>query len=150
MVRVARPQDAAVVAALLHDFNVEFAAPSPGVALLSARLETLLRGPVTLALLADEPAIGVALITLRPNVWHPGPVALLDELYVRPNVRGRGLGTALIGRAMAVLRDRGAQLLEVNVDESDESARRFYERHGFTNLNRPDDDERMLYYERTI
>src|SRR3954454_519113 len=99
VVRLARPQDAPSVAALLHDFNVEFSTPTPGVAVLAARLETLLGGRATLALLAGDPAIGLALITLRENVWYDGPVALVDELYVRPDARARGTGTALMERA---------------------------------------------------
>src|SRR3954452_4244500 len=98
MVRLAEPRDAAVAAALLHDFNVEFDTPTPGVEVLSGRLERLLRGRDTMARRAGEPATGVALLTLRANVWSDGPVALLDELYVRPDRRGRGVGTALLKR----------------------------------------------------
>jgi GNAT superfamily N-acetyltransferase len=149
VVRPAEPQDAATVATLLHDFNLEFSTPTPGVAVLAARLETLLAGRATLALLVGEPAIGLALVTLRDNVWYDGPVALVDELYVRPDARGRGTGTALMERAFNELRERGARLLEVNVDEGDTGARRFYERHGFANTP-PGVDERMLYYEREL
>jgi len=149
MVRLAESRDAAVVAALLHDFNTEFDTPTPGVEMLARRLETLLRGSETIALLAGEPATGVALVTLRPNVWFAGPVALLDELYVRPELRGRGTGTALLERACAVVRERGAQLFEVNVDEPDTGARRLYERHGFVN-EPPGESGRMLYYEREL
>jgi len=42
-----------------------------------------------IALLAGEPPVAVALLTLRPNVWYEGQVALLDELYVAP-VPGAG------------------------------------------------------------
>jgi GNAT superfamily N-acetyltransferase len=148
-VRVAGPEDAEVVAALLHDFNTEFDTPSPGAAVLAPRLRTLLAEATTIALLAGEPATGVALITLRANVWYEGPVALLDELYVRPDFRGRGIGTALLARAFALLRERGTGLFEVNVDEDDSGARRFYERHGFSNTP-PGQSDRMLYYERDL
>jgi GNAT superfamily N-acetyltransferase len=149
MVRVAEPRDAAVVATLLHDFNVEFETPTPDVAVLAGRLAALLRGDATIALLGAEPPAGVALLTLRSNVWYDGPVALRDELYVRPALRGGGVGTALLTRACAVARDRGARLLEVNVDEVDTDARRFYERHGFVNEVQAGAG-RMLYYEREL
>jgi GNAT superfamily N-acetyltransferase len=148
-VRLAAEGDAGVVAALLHDFNTEFDTPTPGAAVLAERLRRLLRGEATIALLAGEPASAIALVTLRPNVWYDGPVALLDELYVRPDLRGRGLGTALIRRACEEVRRRGAGLFEVNVDEGDTGARRFYERHGFANVP-PGQSDRMLYYEREL
>ncbi len=148
-VRRATPADAAVVAALLHDFNVEFATPTPPVEVLAQRLERLLDGEDVVALLALEPAAAVALMTFRPNVWYAGPVALLDELYVRPDLRGGGIGSALLARACSLARDRGAELMEINVDEVDVDARRFYERHEFSNTE-PGGTHRMLYYEREL
>lgn len=149
MVRIAQEHEADVVATLLHDFNAEFDTPTPGVAVLAGRLRTLMREGATIALLAGEPASGVALLTLRSNVWYDGPVALLDELYVRPDLRGQGIGSALLRRACDVVRERGGRLLEINVDEDDSGARRFYERHGFANQP-PGQTERMLYYEREL
>jgi GNAT superfamily N-acetyltransferase len=148
MVRVATPADAEVVAALLHDFNAEFETPTPGAEVLTSRLRELLSAGGTIALLAGDPAVGVALLTLRSNVWFDGPVAVLDELYVRRDVRGRGIGTALLDRAVGLVRERGGRLLEAYVDEDGSGAReRFYERHGFTNRS---DGQRMLYYEREL
>src|SRR3954453_11451626 len=69
MVRVAAAEDADVVATLLHDFNTEFDTPTPGTAVLAARLRRLLDSGATIAVLAGE-ASGLALITLRPNVWY--------------------------------------------------------------------------------
>ena len=147
--RRATPDDALVVASLLHDFNEEFETPTPGVEVLAGRLAQLLDGDDVVALLAPEPPAAVALMTFRPNVWYAGPVALLDELYVRPDLRGRGIGSALLTRACALARDRGAGLMEINVDEGDVDARRFYERYGFSGTE-PGGTDRMLYYERAL
>lgn len=144
MIRTAGGADGAVVAGLLDDFNREFDTPTPGVAVLAARLERLLAGDLSVALLAEDPVVGVALLTFRPNVWYDGPVALLDELYVVPALRSRGLGTALLRAAEGVTRQGGGELLEINVDGDDEDARRFYERHGYRN-SEPGSDEQLLY-----
>jgi GNAT superfamily N-acetyltransferase len=139
--------DAEVVARLLHDFNTEFETETPGVAVLAARLRTHLTGRALFVVLAGRPAAGFGLVTLRPSPWYDGPVALLDELYVAPGRRGGGIGSALLEQACAVARERQAGELQINVDEVDVDARRFYERHGFTNLG---DDGRMLFYEREL
>ena len=144
-VRLASVDDAPLVARLLHDFNTEFGSPTPGSAVLEARLRTLLAGGTTLAWLGGEPAEGIALVTLRTNVWFDGPVALLDELYVAPDSRGQGIGAAMIAALLEKARADGWALVEVNVDEFDLDARRFYERHGFANTE-PDSEERALYY----
>ena len=149
-VRLAGVEEADEVAGLLHDFNREFDTPSPGVAVLAERLRGLLAGEVTVALLAGAPAVGVALVTLRPNVWYDGPVALLDELYVRPDLRGKGIGSSIIEALLALARDRGVDLVEINVDESDVDAQRFYDRHGFCGTATPQSTERSFYYWREL
>lgn len=148
-VRVAGPDDAATVAELLHAFNTEYDTSSPGAEVLARRLRTLLAGDGMVALLAGDPAAGLALLSFRPTVWDAGPVALLDELYVKPDLRGQGLGTELLHRAFAVARERGAETFEINVDEGDVDARRFYERHGVA-LTGPDQEGRALYYFRRL
>ena len=147
--RLARVNDAEVVAGLLHDFNVEFDAPTPGVEVLASRLRMLLAGERTLAIIAGRPAVAVALVTLRPNVWYEGPVALLDELYVAPDSRGRGIGSEIVDLLLSVAGERAVALVEINVDEGDTDARRFYERHGFAGTS-PGSTERALYYYREL
>ena len=143
--RRAGPDDAETVAQLLHDFNTEFDTPSPGTAVLTRRLQSLLAGPGTIAYLAGEPAAGLALVTLRSNVWYDGSVALLDELYVEPDRRGHGLGAAMIRLLIADAEKMGVSAIEINVDAEDVDAQRFYERHGFSGVD-PDTGERAFYY----
>jgi GNAT superfamily N-acetyltransferase len=143
-VRRAAVDDAAIVARLLDDFNTEFATPTPGVPAIQSRLRTLLADDSTFALLAGDPPCAVALVTLRPNVWFTGPVALLDELYVASAQRGNGLGSAMMSLLRTECRSRGVALIEVNVDEGDVDALRFYHRHGFL-LAQSDTGERAFY-----
>jgi GNAT superfamily N-acetyltransferase len=147
--RVATAGDAATVAELLDTFNREYDSPTPGPAVLTDRLAGLLAGEATVALLIGEPAVGLALLTLRPNVWYDGPVGLLDELYVAPQRRNHGLGTKLLAAAEAVVLRRGGELLEINVDGEDADARRFYERHGYVERD-PGQSEPQLYYHREL
>jgi GNAT superfamily N-acetyltransferase len=148
-VRTATPGEAGEVARLLHDFNTEFDTPSPGVAVLAPRLRSLLAGDATLAVLAGDPAVGVALVTLRPNVWYEGPVALLDELYVAPDRRSEGIGAAIVDHLLRWARRHAVGLVEINVDEADVDAQRFYERHGFTAIE-PTTGERAFYFHQEL
>ncbi len=148
-VRKAGVSDAAAVAELLDRFNLEFETPTPGPAVLAGRLEQLLLGEGLFALLAGEPAVGIALVSLRRNVWFDGPVALLDELYVIPGQRNRGIGTALLRAVEDESRARGSMLVEINVDGEDTDARRFYERHGYADRD-PGQSEPQLYYHREL
>lgn len=147
--RLATVADAADVARLLHDFNTEFATPTPTVEWLTARLGELLAGDDTFAVLAGEPPVALALVTLRPNVWYTGPVALLDEMYVVPHLRGHGIGSAVIEAMLAEVERRRGQLVEINVDEGDVDAQRFYTRHGFSGVE-PDTGERAFYFFREL
>ena len=144
-VRLATVADADEVAHLLDDFNTEFDAPTPGVDVLAARLRVLLAGEATVVIVAGSPAVAVAVVTVRPNVWCAGGVALLDELYVVPSLRGNGIGAAMVAELLSLARHRAVDLVEINVDEGDVDARRFYERHGFTSTE-PGSSERAIYY----
>ncbi len=150
-VRRAHPHDAQTVAALLHDFNTEFGTPTPDPAVLERRLGELLVGEQTFAVVAGDPivGIGIGIVTLRPNVWFDGPVALLDELYVVPRLRGKGIGAALVALVEAICRELRVELVEINVDGADLDARRFYERHGYA-CTSPDEPLPALYYSRLL
>lgn len=147
--RRATPHDAARLAELLHAFNTEFDTETPGVEVLAERLRTLLGGTSTFAVLGGDPAVGLALVTLRPNVWSEGTVALLDEMYVEPAHRGGGVGGAVLRHMVEICRELGVAAIEINVDESDAAAMRFYERHGFSGVD-PDSGERAFYFYRSL
>lgn len=143
--RLATTVDAAEVARLLHDFNTEFDTPSPGPEVLEDRLGRLLATGSTFAVLGGEPDTAVALVTLRTNVWYDGPVALLDELYVVPHLRDRGIGTAVLRLVHETAGEMDVDAIEINVDEGDVDAQRFYQRHGYS-ASDPDTGERAFFF----
>ncbi len=146
---MATTADAATVAGLLDAFNREFDTATPGPVVLAKRLDRLLASDETIALLTGHPAVAVAVLTLRTNVWYEGRVGLLDELYVAPPLRGQGVGSALLVTAESVTRARGGELLEINVDGQDTDASRFYERDGYRN-SEAGQDQPILYYYREL
>ena len=143
--RLADVNDAAEVGRLLHDFNTEFDTPSPGAEVLRERLARLLAGESMFAIVAGSPAVAVALVSVRPNVWYEGNVAALDELYVAPAHRNNGIGSAIVVVLHDFARSAGLDAMEINVDEGDVDAQRFYERHGYSSLERGT-NQRAFYY----
>jgi GNAT superfamily N-acetyltransferase len=136
-----------VVGRLLHEFNTEFGSPTPGADEFTARFARLLARDDVLVLLAGDPAepTGFACLTLRPSPYFDGPLMQLEELYVVPMLRDRGIGAALIRDVLHRARELRCGEIHITVDEVDADARRFYERHGFSNVE-PGQDYRMLFY----
>lgn len=150
-IRTAVGSDAAIVGALLFDFNVEFDTPTPSAAEFGTRFASLLERDDALVLLAEDSgqATGFAFLTLRPSPYYDGPLAQLEELYVVGELRDQGIGTRLLTTAVEQLSARGVGEIHINVDEIDHDTRRFYERHGFTNIQ-TGTDFRMLCYLREL
>jgi GNAT superfamily N-acetyltransferase len=80
--------------------------------------------PVGWAFAYDEKA---ELFVVEPERRH----GYLAELYVRPEVRGKGLGRALIAGCEDWARGRGHRLLTVGVLAQNPSAIRAYEGAGY-------------------
>jgi ribosomal protein S18 acetylase RimI-like enzyme len=146
-VREASPRDLVTVGRLLHDFNREFGEESPPPEVLGGRLEALVDGGDTAVLLAGDDASGVAVLRYRRAIWSEGLECYLAELYVVPERRGQGIGRALMTAAIEHARARGADRMEIGVDEPDTAARGLYESFGFTNRS---GGALMFVYERDL
>ena len=148
--RLATPDDAEVVARMLHDFNVEFDTPTPGIEFLVGRCRELIESEEATFVLGDEPPLGVGVLFLRPSLYNNGFEVYLAELYVVPDRRDQGIGGAIMATAMELSRERGATDMQIGVDEPDVDTRRFYERLGFRNHYPDDPSARMFFYEREL
>ncbi|WP_291378697.1 GNAT family N-acetyltransferase [Demequina sp.] len=121
-------------------------AAAPPLSVLEDRFRAMLGGRDLLALLAGAPAVGFATVSLRPSIYFEGRVALLEDLYVTPARRNEGIGAALIDRLLVIAQGEGWGQLEVQVDEPDVDAMRFYARHGFTMRDRTTGDRALLWW----
>jgi ribosomal protein S18 acetylase RimI-like enzyme len=149
-IRRAGVEDAADIARLLHDFNAEFSEPTPGIAALTEHAGRMLAAGEMTVLLAGAGPDGISVIRFRTSIWTGGPEAHLQELYVVPALRGRGIGRALLEATIAVAREAGATGIDLNTGESDTAARGLYESLGFSNREGSPEGPAMLFYEREI
>jgi GNAT superfamily N-acetyltransferase len=117
---------------------------------LAVRFRLLLDGGDTLVLLAGEGPDGVAVLRFRMAIWTAGLESYLAELFVARHLRRRGLGRALMEAAISEARERGADTMEIGVDEPDIDARRLYERLGFSNRTGGPEGPLMYVYEREL
>jgi GNAT superfamily N-acetyltransferase len=150
LVRRADGADADAIGQLLYDFNREFDEPAPAPAALAARLRQLIADGGTIVLLAGDGPDGLAVLRFRAAIWSSGLECYLAELYVTPPRRGHGLGRALMEAALSEARGRGADTMDIGVDEPDLAARRLYESLGFTNRAGRADGPLMYVYEREL
>jgi GNAT superfamily N-acetyltransferase len=80
------------------------------------------------------PAAGFALFFHNWSTFLGRPGLWLEDLFVRPEYRGAGLGRALLARLAALARERGCGRFEWAVLDWNEPAIRFYEGLGATTL----------------
>jgi ribosomal protein S18 acetylase RimI-like enzyme len=149
-VRAAADADMPAAARLLHAFNREFSEPTPPAETLAEHLRELTRAGDTVVLLAGEDPIGIAVLRLRSAIWNEGLECHLAELYVVPEQRGLGAGRALMEAAIDEARRRGAETMDIGVDEPDQAARGLYESMGFTNRVGGPAGSLMFVYERDL
>lgn len=79
----------------------------------------------------EHEAVGMALCFDRYSTWS-GRILYLEDLYVRPSQRGRGLGEALVRTCARHALAHGYRGMRLQVLAWNEPAIRFYRRLGWT------------------
>jgi GNAT superfamily N-acetyltransferase len=113
------------------------------VAIADAELGAAIRGVMDdpqrgliLVVYTDRRCAGAAYVSFVWALEHGGRTAWLEELYVDPEFRMAGIGTALLRAVLAECRASGCAALDLEIDADHERVRTLYERHGFEALPR--------------
>jgi ribosomal protein S18 acetylase RimI-like enzyme len=80
---------------------------------------------------SEERIAGYVVITFGYSIEFGGRDAFVDELYVAPHARGRGLGTAALEEAERVSEQAGVLALHLEVEFTNLDAKRLYARRGW-------------------
>ncbi|HEY0672478.1 MAG TPA: GNAT family N-acetyltransferase [Longimicrobiales bacterium] len=79
-----------------------------------------------------EEVVGTLQLTFTPGLsYRGGWRATVESVRAARTRRGRGIGTALMKRALELARERQCVLLQLATHKSRTAAQRFYERLGF-------------------
>jgi GNAT superfamily N-acetyltransferase len=138
MIRPAQPADIPAIYQLVRDL----ASYEDSLADVTGTEDDLRR-----VLLAEPPAVfahvaehdgqvaGVALWYLSFSTWEASHGIYLEDLYVRPELRGHGLGRALLAELARICVERGYPRLEWAVLDWNTPARGFYASLGAAELS---------------
>ena len=72
---------------------------------------------------------GFSISTLHPSTWTSGLNCYLEDLFVDPDIRGRGIGRALIDDLLSMAKQKGWSRLYWHTNAANETARRLYDRY---------------------
>jgi GNAT superfamily N-acetyltransferase len=129
MIRPATAADVPVIAELIRDL-ADYEKLAHRVTLDERRLREHLFGPRRFAevLLAEQDGVvaGFALFFHNYSTFRCQPGIYLEDLFVRPELRGQGHGKALLAALARLAIERGCGRLEWSVLNWNESALRFY------------------------
>ena len=137
-VHLAGPADLDRLLALIERYHTETALPHDDAHRRRAVTPLLAGSPHgAVWLIGPQRApLGYVLIGFGWSVALAGREGVVDEVYIRPSVRGRGIGTEVLHAIAVSLTGVGVRALHVRLDRTDAAAARFCARVGFA--PRPD------------
>ncbi len=133
IIRPATIVDVPIILQLIRDLATYERAPNEVTATETQLIDVLFgKKPVAEVLLAfeDEMPIGFAVFFHNFSTWLGRPGLYLEDLFVKPEVRGKGYGRALLIHLAKIARDRGCGRMEWAVLDWNESAIQFYKKIG--------------------
>ena len=80
----------------------------------------------------DGVPVGFANLMTIYSVWAHGKALILDDLYLRPDVRGKGYGKQALGYIEKFAAERGYKRLQFQSEATNPNAMEFYVSQGYS------------------
>jgi ribosomal protein S18 acetylase RimI-like enzyme len=131
---LAKPGDIETVLPLIAAFHAETGITQDDAARRAA-VAPLLEGSPHGAIYIAGPVrapIGYVMISFGWSLEFGGLDGMLDEIYIRPGVRGRGIGSEFLAALPRALAGAGLRALHLEVARDNAGTRALYERMHFT------------------
>jgi len=133
MIRPATEDDVDALVQLIHEL-ADYERSPESVHIDGEQLRAALFGPspTVFAHVADEGGdiVGMAIWFLSFSTWTGRTGIALEDLYVRPEGRNKGIGRALVSQLAAIAHQSGYGRLDWSVLDWNHSAIRFYQSLG--------------------
>lgn len=130
---LAKPQDLDKLMPLVSAFHAEMGLGTEETALERA-LIPLLEGSPYGAIYLMGPArapMGYVVLTFSWSLELGGMDGFIDEIYLRPAVRGRGIALETLQTLRKTMQSAGVTALHLEVDREDEAAQKLYRKARF-------------------
>jgi ribosomal protein S18 acetylase RimI-like enzyme len=144
VVRRATQSDVDTLVELMREFYAESSYPLDQEWAETAFSQLLAQPELGCAWLAecDEVAAGHAVLTLRYTMEHGALSGYIDDLFVKPEFRRRGIACALLSELLDECRRRGCKSVYVEVGDRNVPAIELYRHFGLE----PFQDGRVLFH----
>jgi GNAT superfamily N-acetyltransferase len=134
-VRLASKRDTAEIAGLMREFRTHLDQRTPSDTEIEEGLTQLVSrrdARLLVATNSEGHCNGYALLRFYWSVWQGGAYAELEDLFVRAEARGHGLGLSLVNFSKSVAKQHACKALVLNSNENNSEALRLYRKAGLT------------------
>ena len=76
---------------------------------------------------SEEGVIGFTHCLFRPSTWTETDYCYLEDLFVDPNIRGKGIGRALINKVVELAKEKNSKRVYWTTQEFNKTARVLYD-----------------------
>lgn len=134
VIRLCEPNDTPLIVPMIQAQVAASGRTAPDPDALGEIVHALLISQFSDFLLAEGQGrtLGVLQINYRLSTWDIASYAVIEDFYLAPEARGRGVGTRMLEYACARAEGRGAHFVQAAVQPNDRAARRVYEAFSFS------------------
>jgi len=140
LIRPIRPDDNAIVADVIRDVMTEFGAVGCNFSISDPEVDAMYEAypaPAAAFFVVEQAGRVLGCGGMGPLAGGPADVCELRKMYFRPDIRGAGMGSRLLGVILDAAREAGYRRCYLETLGNMTEARRLYRRHGFEAIDGP-------------